>query len=229
MAGQISLEAFEQTLRNRRSIWILPQASNGFPPGFQEMILQENPAFQRKVLLCTKHTSDVLRYTEQWDSILTVVTGQDWSLALTHILYQPKPTLVVVAPELITPPQVYQKLNTTPRSITFVQFVPMRQQQFDRTFLTADCILFPPTLGTNEDEIETLYGILQQIQQGQTKQTFREILRDTRTAGASILFSSIDEPQGRQCMYWYYATSQQKSPKVDAIITLFQSLLQRIL
>ena len=228
MTEQVSLEAFEQNLRNRRSVWIV--TSSEFPPGFQDIILNEKPSYQRKVLLCSPKTSEVWKVLEKWDSILTISTNQDWSLALTHMLYQPKPALICITPELIVPYQAYQKLISNQRTyqVTLIQFAFLNSD-FDRSFFAADCIIFPVVF--LEKEIDYLYTIVQQTnyeqKQHQSKQVFKDILRDTRSASASILLSSINEEKGKYCMYWYYANQSEKSEKTETFINIMKVLLNR--
>ena len=228
MTEQVSLEAFEQNLKNRRSVWIV--TSSEFPPGFQDMILNEKPSYQRKVLLCSSKSSEVWKMLEKWDSIITITTNQDWSLALTHMLYQPKPTLVCITPELIVPYQAYQKLISNQRTyqVTIIQFAFLNGE-FDRSFFAADCIIFP--IVSLEKEIDYLYTIIQQTnyeqKQKQSKQVFKDILRDTRSASASILLSSINEQQGKYCMYWYYANLPEKSEKTETLVNVMKVLLSR--
>ena len=219
---QLSLEAFESNLRGHRCTWFITEKAKGFPPGFNDMIITENPPFQRKILIRTKQTEEIWKYIHDWDTILTVTTNQDWSLALTLILYQTTPSLVVIAPELNMPPQVYQKINGN--KATLVQFAYLKQS-VERTLLTADSILFQQ-IATDTD-IESVHTITTILGQPHTKQNLRDIFRDTRSAGASILLSSIDEPQARQCMYWYYAVLPQKSKHLEPILNILEIILQR--
>ena len=217
--SDISLEAFESSLRSKKSTWFIQDTQIAFPPGFNDMIITENPAIQRTILLVGKESSDIWKHLEDWYAILTITTNQDWSLAMTYILYQPKPTLVIACPELAIPQQVYQKLN----GITFVQFA-FYNSPINRSLLTTDCILMQQT--STDSDIDYIYNIIQQLGQPHTKQNIKDILRDTRTASASILVSSIDEPRGKQ-MYWYYATPITRSSKVDSVIGLIQTVIER--
>lgn len=218
----ISLEAFESSLRNKRSVWFIQEDTKGFPPGFYDMVLSETPVFQRKVLLITKESEEFWRHIEPWDSILTITTSQDWSLAMTHMMYQPKPCLVIAAPELLIPPQVYQRLQ----NITIIQLAFLKPS-LNRAHFTADCVLLPQ-LNTDQ-ETQIVQTILQNTGQQVQQQALKNIIRDTKTAGASFLVSSIDEPNGRQCMYWYYATQATKSPKLKIILNLIEAVLQRVI
>lgn len=217
--GDLSLDAFETSLRSRKSTWFIQEGQVAFPPGFNDMIMNDNPHFQRTVLLLNKDSSELWRYLENWHSILTIDSNQDWSLALTHLLYQPKPTLVIVCPEIFIPMQVLQKLN----GLTLVQFAYYKGT-LNRAFLQTDCHLMQQT-GLDQ-EVDFIYSILQQSNQPHTKQNLKDILRDTKTASASILISGIDEPKGKQ-LYWYYAPPIAKSSKVDLVMGLMQSVLQR--
>jgi hypothetical protein len=218
--GDLSLDAFETSLRSRKSTWFIQEGQIAFPPGFNDMIMNDNPHFQRTVLLLNKDSSELWRYLENWHSILTIDSNQDWSLALTHLLYQPKHTLVIVCPELFIPIQVLQKLN----GITLVQFAYYKGV-LNRAFLQTDCHLIQQT--GLEQEIDFIYSILQQTNQPHTKQNLKDILRDTKTVSASILISGIDEPKGKQ-LYWYYAPPIAKSSKVDLVMGLMQSVLRRL-
>ena len=217
--GDLSLDAFETSLRSRKSTWFIQEGQVAFPPGFNDMIMNDNPHFQRTVLLLNKDSSELWRYLQPWHSILTIDNNQDWSLALTHLLYQPKPTLVIVCPEIFIPMQVLQKLN----GLTLVQFAYYKGS-LNRAFLQTDCHLIQQT--GLEQEIDFIYSILQQSNQPHTKQNLKDILRDTKTVSASILISGIDEPKGKQ-LYWYYAAPIAKSSKVDLVMGLIQSVLQR--
>lgn len=219
--GDLSLDAFESSLRSRKSTWFIQEGKVEFPPGFHDMVINENPNFQRTVLLIRKDSSELWRYLLHWDSILTIDTNQDWSLALTHILYQPKPSLIIVCPELIIPLQVLQKLN----AITLIQFAYYKAP-LNRLFLNTECIIMQQT--SSESDIDVIYSILQQTGQPHTKQNLKDILRDTKTVSASILLSSIDEPKGKQ-LYWYYASPIAKSSKVDLVMSLIQGVLNRVI
>jgi hypothetical protein len=221
----VSLEAFEHSLRGKRSVWIV--SSIGFPPGFSELIHSEMPHFQRKVLLCSPQTQDAWRLLDSWDSILCIQNNQDWSLALTHVLYQPNPSLICIAPELKTPTALFQK---TQNKQTIVQFVHLSTHPFDRTLLNADAVIFPYIKSPTDSEIDTLYAILQQTtteHAKQTKQVFKDILRDTRAAQASVLISSLGEQLGKANLYWYYATLKDKTPKEESLSLLLNTLVSR--
>jgi len=218
--GDLSLDAFETSLRSRKSTWFIQEGQVAFPPGFSDMIMNDNPRFQRTVLLLNKDSSELWRYLENWHSILTIDNNQDWSLALTHILYQPKPTLVIVCPELFIPLQVLQKLN----GITLVQFAYYKAP-LNKAFLLTECHLMQQT--ASDQDIDFIYSILQQTGQIHTRQNLKDILRDTKTVSASILISGIDEPKGKQ-LYWYYAAPIVKSTKVDLVMGHLGAVLQRI-
>jgi hypothetical protein len=149
--GDLSLDAFETSLRTRKSTWFIQEGQVAFPPGFSDMIMNDNPRFQRTVLLLNKDSSELWRYLEPWNSILTIDNNQDWSLALTHILYQPKPTLVIVCPELLIPLQVLQKLN----GITLVQFAYYKAP-LNRVFLNTECYLMQQS--TSDQDIDFMYN-----------------------------------------------------------------------
>ena len=87
MAQTVALEAFEHSLRGKRSVWILGASQTiAFPPGFQDQILSETPAIQRKTLMIAPTTPESWRLMEKWDAILTITNNHDWSVALTFLL-----------------------------------------------------------------------------------------------------------------------------------------------
>jgi hypothetical protein len=224
----VSLEAFEHNLRGKRTVWLLPVNSEiEFPPGFDQQILSENPPFQRKILLVSPKSSESWRYIDLWDIILTIHTNQDWSLALTQILYQPNPCIVCTAPEVIIPQVVIQKIANTRQDIrpTLVQF---KHLAFDITILTADAVVFPKV--STDTEIDIVYNFIQHTStehSKQTKQVIKDILRDTRSAGAGIIVSSIGEVLGRASLYWYYTTQINKSYKVKNLSCIINTILSR--
>jgi hypothetical protein len=230
MATSVALEAFEHSLRGRRSVWILPNGKTiQYPSGFQELILSEPPLFQRKVLLLGPQTHEAWRQLDLWDSILTMKTPQDWTLALTHILYQPTPTLLLLPPELKVPQNFLVKLAQSQQRPTVVQLISLTSP-FDRIHLTADALIFPLLDSPTDTQIDSLYAILQQTtteQSKQSKQVFRDILRDTKAAQASVLVSSLGEALGRTSLYWYYATPQPVSSKAEELLLVLKTLLQR--
>ncbi len=222
----VSLEAFEHSLRGKRSVWIVP--SIGFPPGFCELIYSEMPHFVRKVLLTSPQSQEAWRFLENWDSILSIQNNQDWSLALTHVVYQPTPSLIIITPELKTPTTLFQK---TLNKQTIVQFA-LLSQPFDRTLLNADAVIFPYLKTPTESEIDTLYAILQMTtteHAKQNKQVFKDILRDTRAAQASLLISSLGETLGKASLYWYYSTMKDKTPKEESLTLVLNTMVSRYL
>ncbi len=229
MASTVSLEAFEHSTRGRRIVWILPTNSLELPAGFHEFLTTEAPKVQRKVLLCSPQTNEAWRHLELWDSILSLQSSQDWSLALTHCLYQPQPSLIVIAPEVKVPLAFYQKIGQAKDRPTVVQMHPL-QTPFDRAHLAADIIIFPALTNPSDSEVDTLFAILQQTgteQAKQSKQIFRDILRDTRAAGASVLVSTLGEQLGRASLYWYYATPPVRSAKSQQVLAVVKAVLER--
>jgi len=224
----VALEAFEHNLRGKRTVWLLPTNQEiEFPPGFTEQILSENPPFQRKILIVSLKSSESWRYIDLWDIILTIHTNQDWSLALTQILYQPNPCLVCTAPEVNVPPVVIQKITNTRHDIrpSLVQF---KNLTFDASILTADAVVFPKV--STDTEVDIVYNFIQHTSTEhakQTKQVIKDILRDTRSAGAGLIISSIGEDHGRSSLYWYYATQTNKSHKVKNLSYIINTILSR--
>lgn len=222
----VSLEAFEHPVVGRRIVWILPPNSLELPSGFQEFFPTN---LQRKVLLCTPQTNEAWRHVELWDSILSLQTPQDWSLALTHCLYQPNPSLVMIAPDVKVPLAFYQKIGQAKERPIVVQLHPL-QIPFDRAQLAADVVVFPSLQSPTDTDIDTLFAILQQTgteQAKQSKQIFKDILRDTRAARASVLVSTLGEQLGRASLYWYYATPQTKTPKAQQVLAVLKAILER--
>jgi hypothetical protein len=227
MSNVVQLEAFESSLKHRRIRWFLPPGhGTTYPPGFQEQCFTESPPFQRRILLTARQSSEAWKLTDKWDAVLQPQTPTDWSLALTVLLNQPPPTLVICTPECVIPAAVFQKcLQAGQKAPTFVWFqilqlpIPQAPIQFDATF-------FPPAKAVEDSLIEAIETVLPSLISGHQLQHFvvKDALRDLRGAGATIVVSQIEDVQ--PTLYWYYASESPKHQS-DLLSCVVQTLLSR--
>jgi len=212
----VQLEAFESSIKNRRLRWFLTDIS--YPPGFQEQIYNESPPFQRKLLITSHKSSEAWKLVDAWDAVFLPQSPLEWSLILAYIQNVPS-SLVCITHEVQTPTAFYQKAKTT--TITFSDIsVPSITPliNFDATF-------FPPA-NILENYLEETKTILNSLVSTDLLKTFilKEAIRDLKTAGATLVISSIEE--SKASLYWYYtSTSQIKHTLLDTVI---QTILRRV-
>ncbi len=227
MSNVVQLEAFEAPLRNRRICWyVTPNAPALYPPGFQEQAFTESPPFQRRILITHRGASEAWKLTDNWDAILLPTTPTDWSVALTVLLNQPPPALVLVTPGCVIPPQVFQKAaQAGAKAPTFIVLqtlsLPLQMQPilFDATF-------YPPSKAVDDTLVDAIQASLQKIVSVEILRTFdiKDALKDLRGAGATLAVSSIGEQEPN--LYWYYASEPTTKGK-DVLTSVVQTLLMR--
>jgi hypothetical protein len=99
--------------------------------------------------------------------------------------------------------------------------VPMPQAP-----ITFDASFFPPAKAVEDTLIDAIETVLPTLVSSDQMRNFvvKDALRDLRSAGATIVVSSIDD--GQATLYWYYA-SEYKSKGKDLLATVVQTLLSR--
>lgn len=227
MSQVVQLEAFEAQIRSKQICWFLmPEYPIAYPPGFQEQCFIESPPFQRRILLMAPSSSEAWKMVDKWDSVLVPSTNSDWSIILTLVLNQPPPCILLITPELRVPPIFFQKCKQLgQKSPTIVCFqvltfpTPSAQITFDATF-------FPPSKKLEDTEIEATQAALQKLISSEElhKIGLKDAIRDLRSAGATLVVSSIEDPS--PTLYWYYASI----PKAEAkplLASVVQTLLIR--
>jgi hypothetical protein len=210
----LQLDAFESSIKGRKIQWFLaPDSTIGYPPGFQEQII-ESP-IQRRILVLSHTSSEAWKLVDRWDLVLVPQTGIDWSLLIT-ILQNFPPTLVVCAPEVQAPAAFYQKCNgTTLICLRYlVSITPL--VRFDATF-------FPPAQSCEEEPTNALLQSLL-TQETLRKLVLKDVLRDLKSAGATLVVSTIEE--SIPSLYWYY-TSESAPSSRRLLDTVIQTLLKR--
>lgn len=227
MSNVVQLEAFESSIRGRRIRWFITPGSQAiYPPGFQEQIYTDTPPFVRKILITCQTSSEAWKLTDRWDTILLPSSPTDWSLALTLIINQPTPTLIVCTPEVRVPLPFFHKCSAlghkAPTIVCLQNLVtplPTATVSFDATF-------FPPTKAVDDTLIEAMQGALQSLISSDKVGNFsmRDALKDLRGAGATLVISAIEDPD--PSLYWYYATEQKGRGK-DILSSVVYTLLNR--
>lgn len=227
MANVVQLEAFEAPLHTRRIRWFLSaQSPAAYPPGFKEQCFLESPPFTKRILLTATQSSEAWKVADRWDVVFVPSSPADWSLALTVILHQPAPTIVILTPECRAPPAFFHKLQQAgAKAPLVVQFAfltvppPAPQISFDATF-------FPPARKLEDAAVEATQVVFHQLLSAHALQQFilKDAIRDLKAAGASFVISSIGDPEAT--IYWYYAT-EQKSKANDVLSATLQTLLLR--
>lgn len=227
MSNVVQLEAFESSLKARRIRWFVPPAAPTFyPPGFQEQIFTESPPFQRRILITSPASSEAWKMTERWDTILMPQSPTDWSLVLTFLMNQPPPSLVLTTPETRVPPQIFQKCATMglkAPTIVCLQTLALPLQPPPVTF---DATFFPPAKAVEDALMDAMQAALQNLISSDKLGSFnvKDALKDLRGAGATLVVSSIDDPE--PSLYWYYA-SEPKTKGKDLFASVVQTLLSR--
>jgi len=227
MSNVVQLEAFESQIRAKQLRWFLvPDYPVAYPPGFQEQCFTESPPFQRRILLTAPSSSEAWKLVDQWDAILLPTAASDWSIVLAVLFNQPMPCLVVVTPEVKAPAAFFQKCRQMgAKAPTLVVFqvlkipVIMAVSSFDATF-------FPSSTCLETTCLESTQLVLQQSLPAEWIRTFslKDALRDLKSAGATLVVSSIEDVQ--PTLYWYYASSI-KQEKGSLLASIVQTLLLR--
>jgi hypothetical protein len=227
MSNVVQLEAFEAPLRNRRIRWFLtPGAPITYPPGFQEQCFIESPPFQRRILLTTHASSEAWKLVDRWDAVFVPATPQDWSLVLTVALNQPPHCLIIATPEVRVPPAFFQRCQATGAKAPTIVCFQTLQLPLQQAPVTMDATFFPPFKNIEDGLLDAMQAALQQLLSSDILQNFtlKDAMRDLRSAGATIVVSSIGDVV--QSLYWYYA-AESASKKKDLFASIVQTLLAR--
>lgn len=227
MANVVQLEAFESPLRGRHIRWFLsPGQGCIYPPGFQEQCFTESPPFSRRILIVSPQSSEAWKLTDKWDAVFMPTVPTDWSLVLTVLLNQPPPCLVICAPEVKVPPAVFQKTAQAGVKAPTIILLQVLQVPLPQAPITFDATFFPPARAVEESLIEAIQTVLPQLISSDQLRGFgvKDALKDLRSAGATIVVSSIEEPQ--PSIYWYYASETRTKGK-DLMASILQTLLSR--
>ena len=227
MSHVVQLEAFEAPLRNRRIRWfVTPNQPITYPPGFQEQCFIESPPFQRRILLTTHASSEAWKLVDRWDVMFVPATSQDWSLILTVALNQPPPCLIIATPEVKVPPAFFQRCQAAGAKAPTIVCFQTLQHPVPAAPVTMDATFFPPFKTMDDTLMEATQAALHQLLSSDIMQNFvlKDAIRDLRSAGATIVVSSIGD--ATQSLYWYYA-AEQASKKKDLFASIVQTLLAR--
>jgi hypothetical protein len=217
----LQLEAFEAPIKGHRIRWIItPDSPITYPPGFQEQIFTESPPFQRRILIISHQSSEAWKVVDKWDAVFVPQSPVDWSIIIAYIQNTVKPCIICIAPDVQTPLAFYQK--SAPLLPTIVSFATIPVQQAPITF---EATFFPPA-GSLEPYTDTITTLLSSLLPQEVLRSFilKEAIRDLRSAGATLVVSSIEE--SKPSLYWYYVSeSHVKERKL--LDTVIQTLLRR--
>jgi len=221
----IQLEAFEAPIKGRKIRWFISRDQPiSYPPGFQEQIFTEHPPFQRKILLSSHSSSEAWKLVDIYDAIFVPQTPMEWSLIIAFIQNITAPCLIIITPEVQVPVAFYQKSSQLPKPPCIVTFNILSSATV--TPLTIfDAIFFPPSkdLESCTDQVQLL---LQNHLSSEFLRSFivKDVIRDLKSAGATIVISSIEE--SKSSLYWYYTS--ETTPKGKRLMEeLIQTLLKR--
>jgi hypothetical protein len=232
MNNVVQLEAFESSIKGRRIRWFLPPgAPSVYPAGFVEQIFTETPNFQRRILLTHALAQESWKLTDRWDYILQPQSPMEWSLVLTLLLNLQTKTLVVCTPDLQVPSAFFTRCSQLPKQSqayplpticyfqTLASPLPPDLIRFDATF-------YPPAKAVDESLMEAMQLSLERLMSADKLGSFivKDALKDLRGAGATLVVSSIEDPD--PYLYWYYA-SEQKVRGKDLLTSVVFTLLNR--
>ena len=214
----VQVEAFEASIKGRRLRWFLAPDYIAYPPGFQEQMFTESPPFQRKILVSSQQSSEAWKLVDTWDAVFVPQTPTEWSLILSYLQNTPKPAILILTPEVQPPLAFYQKsIGTTLVAFALIsQATAITQITFDATFL-------PPA--KDLDNVDQINVLLQRLVAPENLHNFslKDAVRDLKSAGATLVISSIEE--SKASLYWYYVSEMtQKNRLLDTII---QTVLKR--
>jgi len=178
----------------------------------------ESPPFQRKILISSQQSSEAWKLVDTWDAVFVPQSPIEWSLILAYLQNTPKPSIVILTPEVQPPLAFYQKsTGTTLVAFSLIsQVTTATQVSFDATFL-------PPA--KDLDNVEQINILLQRLVASENLHNFslKDAVRDLKSAGATLVISSIEE--SKSSLYWYYVSEMsQKNRLLDTVI---QTLLKR--
>jgi hypothetical protein len=92
--------------------------------------------------------------------------------------------------------------------------------------VTFDATFFPPAKAVEDALMDAMQAALQNLISSDKLGSFnvKDALKDLRGAGATLVVSSIDDPESS--LYWYYA-SEPKTKGKDLLASVVQTLLSR--
>lgn len=214
----VQVEAFEASIKGRRLRWFLAPDYVAYPPGFQEQMFTESPPFQRKILITAHQSSEAWKLVDTWDAVFVPQSPVEWSLILAYLQNTTKPSILILTPEVQPPLAFFQKSSgTTLVAFALIsQVTAATQVSFDATFL-------PPA--KDLDNVDQINILLQRLVAPENLHNFslKDSVRDLKSAGATLVISSIEE--SKASLYWYYVSEiSQKNRLLDTVI---QTLLKR--
>jgi len=221
----VQLEAFEASIKSRRMRWFLtPNSPIAYPPGFQEQIYTEITSLQRKILLTSHQSSEAWKLVDRWDTVFIPQTPMDWSLILAFLQNTPTPSCILITPEVQVPVAFYQKSQQHKTSPTIIA-VSMISSASVTPLIAFDATFFPPAKEL-EGFIDQTTLILQSLLTADILRSFvlKDAIRDLKSAGATIVVSSIEE--SKSSLYWYY-TSESHPKGTQLLDTVIQTILKR--
>jgi hypothetical protein len=225
--GSISLEAFDASIRNKYTLWILPSDICILPNGFQDQVLSGTPSFQMTILLMSKQDSKAWLLSYPWDLTYIPESNQEWSLLLSILSHLKKPILIVATPQCKVPPAFWHKCQSM--SVTSIYLCDSKSEQ---VVGFPFAVFFPKLDVITDTQFTSLHSILPPaIQQSIQNTDLRSLYRELRGAGASLCLSQINSQfittnaSGSMPSYnatWFY-------PENNAALRLHISDLQMIL
>jgi hypothetical protein len=142
----------------------------------------------------------------------------EWSLILAYVQNTPKPSILILTPEVQPPLAFYQKsIGTTLVVFSLIsQATAQTPVSFDATFL-------PPA--KDLDNVDQINILLQRLVAPENLHNFslKDAVRDLKSAGATLVISSIEE--SKASLYWYYVS--EMTLKNRLLDTVIQTLLKR--
>lgn len=221
----LQLEAFEAPIKGRRIRWFISQdQSISYPPGFQEQIFTEHPPFQRKILLTSQTSSEAWKLVDTFDAIFVPQIAIEWSLIIAFIQNTLSPCLVLTTPELQVPLAFYQKSAQLQKPPCIISLSYLSSATVS-PLTTYDATFFPPSkdLESSTDQVQLLLHSLLSSDFLRSF-TIKDVIRDLKSAGATIVISSIEE--SKASLYWYYTS--ESTPKTKRLLDeIVQTLLKR--
>jgi hypothetical protein len=232
MSNVVQLEAFESSIKGRRIRWFLPPgAPTVYPAGFIEQIFTETPQFQRRILLTNSLAQESWKLADRWDYILQPQTPMEWSLVLTLVLNLQAKTIIVCTPDLQVPPAFFTRCST---QTTAKQTHPLPTICYFQTLASPlppdivrfDATFYPPAKAVDESLMEAMQLSLERLMSADKLGSFsvKDALKDLRGAGATLVVSSIEDPD--PYLYWYYA-SEPKVRGKDLLASVVFTILNR--
>lgn len=186
--GSISLEAFDATIRNKYTQWILSSDTCTLPNGFQDQVLSGTPSIQTTILLLSKQDSKAWLLAYPWDLTFIPESNQEWSLLLSILQHLKKPILIVTTPKCNAPPAFWHKCQSMP-----ITLVSLRDSTSEPYMGYPYAVFFPRLDTITDTQFMGLQSILPSaVQQSIQTTDLRSLYRELRGAGASLCLSQIN-------------------------------------